>query len=430
MLDSLRISSPKRSSRASADWEAFFPYYAGYPVSFASELLSSAKLSKDAVVLDPWNGSGTTTYAAARLGLLSRGFDLNPAMIVVARARHLPPSEADSIAPLAREISRSIEECTRVDGEEALAVWFGRKTAGVIRSLELAIRHCLVGSQTITPRGVNIDQISGLAATFYVGLFALCRELSEKFKSSNPTWIRHPRGDETRIGVPKDQICDRFIARMSEMAVALAARDDLFSIEQAQSDLRIADTTAIALAPSSVDFVLTSPPYCTRIDYTAATRVELAVLAPLLDVPVKELGRKMIGSTRVPLHDVQVSPTWGIRCEQFLESLKRHPSKASSGYYYRTHIDYFDKLSKSVENVSLGLKSSGVAVFVVQDSYYKDLHNDVPAILADIAQERGLFLKRREDFQLSRLMSGINSRSRVYKRESSAVEAVLCFQKA
>ena len=34
------------------------------------------------------------------------------------------------------------------------------------------------------------------------------------------------------------------------------------------------------IAADSVDFVLTSPPYCTRIDSTAATRIELAVLAP------------------------------------------------------------------------------------------------------------------------------------------------------
>lgn len=213
------------------------------------------------------------------------------------------------------------------------------------------------------------------------------------------------------------------------MAAALAARADLFSFEQAQFDIRIADSTTIALPPSSVDFVLTSPPYCTRIDYTAATRIELALLAPLIESTPSELSRQMIGSTRVPLSEIDVSESWGTRCLQFLDALKRHPSKASSGYYYRTHVDYFDKIGRSVANVSAALKSAGIAVFVVQDSYYKDLHNDVPSMLSDIAERRGLALRRREDFQLVRSMSGINPHTRIYKRAPGAVESVLCFQK-
>ena len=85
MLDELEIRSPKRNSRAQSGWEGFFPYYAGYPETFARALLTSANLAGDAVVLDPWNGSGTTTYTASLLGLRSCGFDLNPVMIIIAR---------------------------------------------------------------------------------------------------------------------------------------------------------------------------------------------------------------------------------------------------------------------------------------------------------------------------------------------------------
>ena len=49
-------------------------------------------------MLDPWNGSGTTTYAAAQLGHSSIWLDLNPVMVIVARARLLSPSEADLIS--------------------------------------------------------------------------------------------------------------------------------------------------------------------------------------------------------------------------------------------------------------------------------------------------------------------------------------------
>jgi hypothetical protein len=137
----------------------------------------------------------------------------------------------------------------------------------------------------------------------------------------------------------------------------------------------------------------------------------------------------MIGSTRVPHRDVGVSRTWGDRCGAFLEALRKHPSKASAGYYYHTHVDYFDKIARSIYNIAVGLKRNGSAVFVVQDSYYKSLHNDLPSIIADIAHGCGLALRRREDFQLNRSMAGINRHTQVYKRPPGAVEAVLCFQK-
>ena len=73
MTKRLRIISPKRNKRLQTGWEGFFPYYAGYPEFFARELLQSAKLASGAVVLDPWNGSGTTTYTATSLGLAGQG---------------------------------------------------------------------------------------------------------------------------------------------------------------------------------------------------------------------------------------------------------------------------------------------------------------------------------------------------------------------
>jgi hypothetical protein len=184
----------------------------------------------------------------------------------------------------------------------------------------------------------------------------------------------------------------------------------------------------MALADNSIDFVLTSPPYCTRIDYTAATRVELAVLAPLLKVTPRDLGRQMIGSVQVPQAEIEVDESWGTTCSTFLAALRRHPSKASSGYYYKTHVDYFDKLARSFARVSKALKPGGRAIFVVQDSYYKDIHNDLPVILEEIGVQKGLIFSGREDFHL-RSMSDINPGRKTYKRPTGATESVVCFIK-
>ena len=253
-LDTLNIRSPKRHKRARAGWEAFFPYYAGYPESFALALLTSAKLSRDAVVFDPWNGSGTTTYTASLAGLTSWGFDINPVMVIVARSRLLPPSEADSIEPLAIEIVKSTEgDQTAIDRADPLTSWFIDESAADIRRMERGIRHHLVGSLTLTPTGTNLDQISAFAATFYVALFALARELVAPFRASNPTWLKTPKQSEAKIDIPRQLIIDRFLGNIRSMARALVDRTTLLSHGQASAEIRLADTTITKLPAKSVD---------------------------------------------------------------------------------------------------------------------------------------------------------------------------------
>lgn len=434
MAKRLRIVSPKRNKRLQTGWEGFFPYYAGYPELFARELLKSAKLPHSAVVLDPWNGSGTTTYTATSLGLNSIGIDLNPVMIIVARARLLPPSEADHLRPLAATIlSHAHSTPPTLQPDDALLGWFDPATAAFVRGIEQNIRRSLVGSMTKSPDGVHLDRISGTAATLYVALFAACRRLVAPFRSSNPTWLRAPKPDDTRIAASKAAIARDFGNNVRGMSAALVEKREA---DQRQKRLphpgdykvSLSDTVAMDLAPGSVDFVLTSPPYCTRIDYTAATRIELAVLAPLLKTAERALGRQMIGSTQVPKGEIDVDEGWGETCLSFLAALKAHPSKASGGYYYRTHLDYFDKMNRSMQRLAVGLKAGGRAVLVVQDSYYKDIHNDLPTIITEIGAHHGLTLGQSKAFHL-RSMSDINPGRQTYVRPSGATESVLCFTK-
>jgi hypothetical protein len=300
--DNLDITSPKRTNRSDNAWEGFFPYYAGYPESFASRILATADLPSDALVFDPWNGSGTTTYAAAHLGLSTVGFDINPAMVVAGRARLLPASEADSLIPLCNKILRSSKSDYEISPDEPLLSWFGPESAKHIRSIEEGIRSHLVGSTTITDCGVRLDNLSGMAAVFYVALFSVCRSVCSKFRSSNPTWFRHAKSGERRLSMSRSQFENlllRFVASMSE---ALRQKGE----HPGRSVIRLADSSIDALEADSVDIVLTSPPYCTRIDYAAATRIELAILARVLGPNAVDLRRVMMGSIQVP--KMQIKP--------------------------------------------------------------------------------------------------------------------------
>ena len=373
-------------------------------------MLSSADLTSQNIVLDPWNGSGTTTQAASKLGFNSIGCDLNPVMIIVTKARLLPPSEADSLEPLGKEILRQALQHELFDNihNDPLSTWFSRKTAVAIRAIESTIRRHLIGTRTITPDSINLSRLTTVASAHYVALFSVCRDLTKRYHSSNPTWLREPRSDERKQSFSKEAIARRLISKLAQLSDALSAQPDLFSSETHTPEILLADSTLKTLPDESIDLIVTSPPYCTRIDYTAATRIELAVLHPLLATSPKELARQMTGSTCAPDRIIQVSDNWGGTCLKFLETLRNHQSKASATYYYNNHLDYFDKMYRSMANLASSLRSGGSAILVVQDSFYKDVHNDLPSIIADFAASSGLQLARRQDFYFRQSMARIN----------------------
>lgn len=108
--------------------------------------------------------------------------------------------------------------------DDALLGWFDPATAAFVRGIEQNIRRSLLGSMTKSPDGVHLDRISGTAATLYVALFAACRRLVAPFRSSNPTWLRAPKADDTRISASQAAIARDFGGNVRGMTAALAEK--------------------------------------------------------------------------------------------------------------------------------------------------------------------------------------------------------------
>lgn len=121
---------------------------------------------------------------------------------------------------------------------------------------------------TKSPDGIHLDKISGTAATLYVALFAACRKLVAPFRSSNPTWLRVPKETEARLAPPQITVARLFADNMRGMSAALATELDADlpiadTPRAGECKINLSDTAAMRLDAASVDFVLTSPPYCT-----------------------------------------------------------------------------------------------------------------------------------------------------------------------
>lgn len=422
------IQNPKiQGSSSLAKESRVFPYYAGYASSFASHMLSKMSLAPGSVVVDPWNGSGTTTLAAAAIGVRGIGFDLNPVMILAAKAALLRVDNCIDVKALGEDLLRKSNLFTGVMSDDPLNTWIVPSATRVIRAIEDSINKLLVSDAEYTNL-VNtsiIDAVRPIAAFFYICLFRSVRKLLMDFVPSNPTWVKRPSSLRNRKRPSRKVIERGFIDEVKHLSLCLPsagfAESDLTKIE-----IRLGDAKSIYLESNSVDVILTSPPYCTRIDYAVATSIELAVLRCSKE-QFDSIRRSLMGNSTVEKIVLKVNHMWGETCVKFLEDLYNHTSQASKTYYYKTHLQYFASLKISIAEAARVLKRDGRCIFVVQDSNYKEIRNDIAQITIDMAASAGLILLQRKDFLKNNSMSVINSRAKKYLSKRQTTEAVLVF---
>jgi hypothetical protein len=406
---------------------SWYRYYAGFSEDFVREALRSASLRRGEWIADPWNGSGTTISTALSLGINARGYDLNPVMVLVAKARCLESSEYPSLRPLASKLTEQSRRSFQPDPDDPLSTWLCPGSIAAVRAIEAAVQRLLIddkGYSSLKSRG--FDGISDLAAFFYIAIFRTIRQILHPFLTSNPTWIKRPKSWRSRLRPTSATIREVFRRNLAEMIPRQGLQ--LSSGPRGRKTIDVASSEKLPLPDKSVSCVLGSPPYCTRIDYAIATSPELAVLGYGYANGLQPLRRKLIGTSTVPPELQEVPSNLGKLCTAFLQALSRHSSKASSTYYFKNHLQYFLSMAASLSEIRRVLKIGGRCILVVQDSYYKDLHNDLPSILSEMATIRGLQLNGRSDFTLRRTLAGINPGAREYRNSFSAVESVLAFE--
>jgi SAM-dependent methyltransferase len=428
------LANPKEKS--GANW---YSYYAGYSEKFVLDVLTHLGLSSQSHVLDPWNGSGTTTAVAAAFGMKGTGYDLNPVMVVVGKARLLDSGTIPSIRSIGEEILREgrILETLDANNVEPLTVWFCAASAKILRAIERGIQRVLVSPDL--PRFAldsrYIGGLSTLACFFYVVLFRTVRAQLTGFFATNPTWIKSPSSMRNRLR-PSQMILEGcFRKELEEMILRLEMRwQDAgkggVSCLQRNARVEIADSTCLPDADISFDAVVCSPPYCTRIDYAIATKAELAVLGLPCDLSFLALRRSLLGSTTIGRGpEMSVCRSWGRSCLNLLDAVRNHPSKASGSYYLRGFIRYFTGLYDSLSEISRVLKDNGICWTVVQDSYYKTEKVDLPRIVGEMAHSLGWKLEYQVDFRQARSKGSLNSRSWKFMAGTEATESALGFRK-
>jgi DNA modification methylase len=420
-LSDLMVRSPKLSRGRSRDW---YRYYAGYSSEFVADVIAALKLDKGAVVLDPWNGSGTTTAVAQASGIASIGFDKNPALVMVARARLLGPEVAGSLQPLCADIVARAADSDININSDPLSAWFSPQATREIRRLERAISRVLVESTSCSDLATHWTRRfpSALAAFFYLALFNVVRLHLHAFVTTNPTWVKAAASREDLVRLSRGRVTAVFTAMVEQLGRLVGDRGRANSTVLAR--IEAADSSDLPLKHGEVDAVITSPPYCTRIDYIAATLPELAVLG-FDEGAIRTLRSQMLGTPTIRCETPMVESQWGVTAGALMRRIASHSSRASSGYYRKYFAQYFAQLVASLREIHRVGHLGTAAVFVVQDSHYKEIQVDLPRIVVEIAETLGWRLTRKIDFTVARTKAAIHPGAQRWRSSFGATESVL-----
>lgn len=418
------MMTPKQpQSERHRDW---YPYYAGFSTLFVASTLSR-HLDSAAKLLDPWNGAGTTTAVAAARGLRVTGLDINPAATLVARARLTPVGIRSSLAPLADEIVVAAER-TRpfITPDDPLHRWFRMPAAASIRQVQCAIHDVLVDGDVDADRRQNPAQFSTelplLAAFFYAALFAATRDLLQRFRSTNPTWLRYPESYRHKIAPGPCGIASAFASRVVFLAERLTLVDEPSSAYGSVQTASALDLDEDA----TYDACLTSPPYATRLDYVRSSLAELAVLG-LNQQQMDELRRSTTGTPRVKGIAPPASELRSTIGNQLVRDVLSHSSHGSSNYYGPWLRNYLHSLQASLERIHRAVSPQGRIAIVVQDSFYKALHIDLHEIVTETLVDLGRTGQTREDHSARHLFSRINPAAQRHLRNRANCESLLVF---
>jgi hypothetical protein len=420
MTAAFTIRSPKRRPGAQASRANWFRYYADFSGGFVEDIISHLDLPPRATLLDPWLGAGTTAEVATAQRLRMRGYDVNPVMLLVARARTIPTNVANQIPILTELITRSynknIANGTKSSSSviDPLEQWLQPASAAAFRILERSLETAMLNSNRapVIPLWRRAGQASPLLSFFYVGLFRTLRHFISEFQSSNPTWVKVSEGGD-RIQLSTNRILNRFRKEVRSLLESMKAETEVMPCVGTRTCvIDQASSLELPVASGSIDAAISSPPYCTRIDYVKATLPELAVIGYPNGNVMRRLRETMIGTPTINKPQGYNATNWGPTCSRFLSAVEGHSSKASSTYYLKYYRQYFASVSSSLAKIDRVLKKPGKCVLVVQDSYYKEIQNDLPRIFIGNGYAVRLGFGRREAFS-----SQANSRGRSSRRE-------------
>lgn len=388
----------------------WYKFKEGYSSSLVEYVLDKLNI-KSGKVLDPFAGSGTSLFVSAERGLDAVGIELLPIgkEIMETRKNILKNKDNGKLVEL-------------LDEWLNIKPWIKEKRGRKLNHLRITNDAFPKETEELLGRYLNaIDKITNEnhKRVLYFALLCILEEVSFTRKDGQYLrWdYRSGRGnggkkfDKGEISDFNSAISQKLIEILSD----IRGGDTLFDSIERNNDIgeiEILNGSCLSILPklkgNEFDFLMTSPPYCNRYDYTRTYALELA----LLDVDeerLKELRQAMMTCTvenreKENLNQLFSKETFhkatkAFNNQEVLQSIieyleeKKNNRELNNSGIVRMVKNYFYEMALVIFESARLLKSGAYFVMVNDNVRYAGANISVDLILSDIAQSAGFEVK-------------------------------------
>jgi hypothetical protein len=249
--------------------------------------------------------------------------------------------------------------------------------------------------------------------------------MAKSRRGSNPTWHFKNKSTENQPVQTKFDLFDNNLLQASNYILSLP--DSEFNN---QRRFGVENSCERIIGRRKFDAVITSPPYLNRIDYLKHYEPAAELLFQLLNGDMSQVRPKQTG-TPIIRHKNFNPNQFPRKTRTLLRNVKAHDSYASSSYYYWGYQYYFEDMTKHFKILSHRMKKDGYLCYVVQNSFYKDIHVDLAGLLSEVASSHGIEIVSEKSWNVKSHMGLIATRNSNYKRENDQrSETALLFRKS
>lgn len=362
--------------------------------------------------LDPFAGSGTTLFVVSELGNEGTGIELLPISSEIIEIRkYLASNKNKKVLQL-------------VDDWLKNKPWEKHKEKKPLNYLKITDGAFPAENKDLLERYIAVlDLVHDPELRRVMRFVALCVLEEISYTRKDGQYLRWDKRSGRRQGArPFDKGEIKSFTQAITAKLATIKNDlinetpqELFKttlVKTHTPQISILNGSCLEIMPqlqsSSHDFLMTSPPYCNRYDYTRTYALELALLG-INEKGIRDLRQKMLSATvenrdKVDLQSffpktfTKASEAFDKQSAlskilEYLESLKQKKELNNSGIVRMIKNYFFEMALIIFESVRV-LKKGSYFVMVNDNVRYAGINIPVDLILSDFAKKAGFDVKK------------------------------------
>ena len=254
--------APHLNIHANSRWARFGPYYAMFPVDFAFDVIEEFS-SKGSSVIDPFAGRGTSIYAAATLGRKAVGIEINPVGWIYGQTK-LCPAPMENVLNRLNEISSLAPkyESDAKDMSEFFNTCFCKSSLQFL----LAARKNLNWRQNYTDRTLSSFILYYLHGDVGKSLSNQMKQTIAMYPDYSLRWWHSNGFSIPPVIEPEELLRSRIMWRYAKGHPKIFGEGKFFL---GDSEIYLRKIKNHACTTKGFSLLLTSPPYCSVINYHA-----------------------------------------------------------------------------------------------------------------------------------------------------------------